>query len=54
MIGLAKGALESVLPYLHDRVAFGQPVADFQVPLLLHVLSIKIIRVELLLALPMH
>ena len=31
MLGLAKGCLESVLPYIHDRQAFGQPVADFQV-----------------------
>jgi short/branched chain acyl-CoA dehydrogenase len=30
MLGLAKGCLESVLPYIHDRQAFGQPVADFQ------------------------
>ena len=34
MLGLAKGCLESVLPYIHDRTAFGQPVADFQVDLL--------------------
>lgn len=30
MVGLAKGCLESVLPYVHERVAFGQPIADFQ------------------------
>ena len=31
MIGVAKGALDSVIPYLHERMAFGQPIADFQV-----------------------
>ena len=31
MLGVAKGCLESVLPYIHDRMAFGQPIADFQV-----------------------
>ena len=30
MVGLAKGALESVIPYLHEREAFGQKIADFQ------------------------
>jgi short/branched chain acyl-CoA dehydrogenase len=30
MLGVAKGCLESVLPYVHDRMAFGQPIADFQ------------------------
>lgn len=30
MIGVAKGCLESVLPYIRDRMAFGQPIADFQ------------------------
>ena len=31
MVGLAKGALESVIPYLHEREAFSQKIADFQV-----------------------
>ena len=32
MLGVAKGALDSVLPYiLEERKAFGQPVGDFQV-----------------------
>ena len=30
MIGLAKGALESVIPYIHEREAFNQKIADFQ------------------------
>ncbi len=30
MIGLAKGALNAVIPYLHEREAFGQKIADFQ------------------------
>ena len=30
MIGLAKGALETVIPYIHEREAFGQKIADFQ------------------------
>lgn len=30
MIGLAKGALEAVIPYIHERKAFGSKIADFQ------------------------
>ena len=30
MVGLAKGALETVIPYLHEREAFGRKIADFQ------------------------
>lgn len=30
MIGLAKGALDCVIPYLHEREAFGRKIADFQ------------------------
>ncbi len=30
MIGLAKGALEAITPYIHEREAFGQKIADFQ------------------------
>ena len=40
MLGLAKGCMESVLPYIHDRQAFGQPVADFQVRVLVHVVAV--------------
>ena len=30
MIGVAKGALENTIPYLHEREAFGHKIADFQ------------------------
>ena len=30
MVGLAKGALDSAIPYLHEREAFGRKIADFQ------------------------
>jgi len=30
MLGLAEGALESTLPYLHERKQFGQVIASFQ------------------------
>ena len=30
MIGLAKGALECTIPYLHEREAFGRKIAEFQ------------------------
>lgn len=30
MIGLAKGALDCAIPYLHEREAFGKKIADFQ------------------------
>lgn len=30
MVGLAKGALDAAIPYLHEREAFGQKIADFQ------------------------
>ncbi len=30
MIGLAKGALDAIIPYIHEREAFGQKIADFQ------------------------
>lgn len=30
MVGLAQGALDRTLPYLHDRQQFGTRVADFQ------------------------
>ena len=30
MVGVAKGALDSVIPYLHEREAFGRKIADFQ------------------------
>ena len=30
MIGLAKGAFDSTLGYVHQREAFGQKIADFQ------------------------
>ncbi len=29
-IGLARGALEDAMAYAHERVQFGQPIADFQ------------------------
>ncbi len=29
-IGLARGALEDAIQYAHERVQFGQPIADFQ------------------------
>ena len=40
MIGVAKGCLESVLPYIHERMAFGQPIADFQVYIYSHSLTL--------------
>ncbi|KAI6655866.1 Short/branched chain specific acyl-CoA dehydrogenase, mitochondrial [Oopsacas minuta] len=30
MIGLAQGAFDNTIPYLHERKAFGSPIADFQ------------------------
>ena len=30
MLGVAKGALENTIPYLYEREAFGQKIADFQ------------------------
>ena len=36
MVGVAKGALESVIPYIHEREAFGQPIANFQVCVCMH------------------
>ena len=30
MVGLAQGALDRTLPYLHQRTQFGTPIADFQ------------------------
>ena len=30
MLGLAKGALKAVIPYIHEREAFGRKIADFQ------------------------
>ena len=30
MIGLAQGALDRTLPYLHDRQQFGKRISDFQ------------------------
>lgn len=30
MIGLAKGALECTISYLHEREAFGRKIAEFQ------------------------
>ena len=32
MLGIAEGVLGHTIPYLQERKAFGQPVADFQVP----------------------
>ena len=31
MLGLAKGALDATMPYIHERKAFGKKIADFQV-----------------------
>lgn len=31
MLGIAEGVLGHTVPYLQERKAFGQPVADFQV-----------------------
>ena len=30
MVGLAQGALDRCLPYLHERKQFGERIADFQ------------------------
>ncbi|MES1909651.1 MAG: hypothetical protein MHM6MM_002354 [Cercozoa sp. M6MM] len=30
MVGLAQGAFNAAMPYVHERKQFGQPVADFQ------------------------
>lgn len=30
MVGLAQGALDATVPYLHERRQFGRPIADFQ------------------------
>lgn len=30
MIGLAQGAFDATMPFLHQRMQFGQPIADFQ------------------------
>eukprot|EP00731_Ephydatia_muelleri_P020430 Em0013g157a len=30
MLGLAKGALDTTIPYIHERKAFGKKIADFQ------------------------
>lgn len=30
MLGLADGAFQSILPYIHERKQFGQPIANFQ------------------------
>jgi hypothetical protein len=30
MIGLAQGAFDATMPFLHQRKQFGQPIADFQ------------------------
>merc|ERR1719301_62154 len=30
LVGMSIGAFESVMPYLHERKQFGQPLADFQ------------------------
>ena len=30
MVGLAKGALDCTIPYLHEREAFGKKIAEFQ------------------------
>lgn len=30
MVGLAQGALDVAMPYVHERKQFGQPIADFQ------------------------
>jgi len=31
MLGLAQGAFNEALPYMHQRKQFGQRIADFQV-----------------------
>ena len=31
MIGLCRGALDCTVPYLHERIQFGQPIWNFQV-----------------------
>jgi len=33
MVGLSKGALDSAVAYIHEREAFSQKIADFQVSL---------------------
>ena len=30
LVGLAQGAFDKSMPYLHERKAFGTPIADFQ------------------------
>jgi short/branched chain acyl-CoA dehydrogenase len=30
MVGIAQGAFDATLPYLHDRKQFGKPIAEFQ------------------------
>jgi len=30
MVGLAQGAFDAAMPYIHERKAFGQPIATFQ------------------------
>ena len=34
-LGLMQAALDTVLPYIHERKQFGQKIGEFQVPLLL-------------------
>lgn len=30
MLGLAEGAFEAAMPYVHTRKQFGQPISEFQ------------------------
>jgi len=40
MVGLSKGALDSAVTYIHEREAFSQKIADFQVSLPTSILGI--------------
>lgn len=40
MVGLSKGALDSAVAYIHEREAFSQKIADFQVSLPASILGI--------------
>lgn len=42
MVGLSKGALDSAVAYIHEREAFSQKIADFQVSLPASILVIAI------------